>query len=81
MRGEIKGKCPQGVGMFYVVLITASANDDIWQVHPHSERQQRYRTRDALIEDFRSNTGIVPIQLREDDAVPPGGVIALFPRF
>ena len=60
--------------MFYVVLIIASANDETWQVHPHSERQQGYRTRDALLEDFRSNTGIVPIQLREGDAVPAGVV-------
>ena len=58
--------------MFYAPPITASANDDTWQVDPHPERQQGYRTRDALLEDFRSNTGIVPIQLCEGDAVPPG---------
>jgi hypothetical protein len=60
--------------MFCSMLITASANDDTWQTYPHPERQQGYRTREALLEDFRSNTGIVLTQLREGDAVPPGVV-------
>jgi hypothetical protein len=60
--------------MFYVMLIAASANDDTWQVYPYTEGQISYRTREALLDDFRSNTGIVPTQLREGDAVPDGVV-------
>jgi hypothetical protein len=60
--------------MFYAMPITASANDDTWQACPYPGRQQEYRTREVLLDDFRSNTGIVPAQLREGDAVPPGVV-------
>ena len=63
-----------GVGMFYVMLITASANDDTWQAAPHTEGQISYRTREALLDDFRSNTGIVPTRLREGAGVPSGVV-------
>jgi hypothetical protein len=60
--------------MFYAMPITASANDDTWQVYPHTGQQRGYRTRDALLDDFRRNTGIVPTRLREGDAVPSGVV-------
>jgi hypothetical protein len=60
--------------MFCSMLITASANDNTWQLYSHPGRQISYRTRDALLDDFRSNTGVVPTRLREGDSVPPGVV-------